>query len=109
MPRTMKWPPTPRSGRIDMVEGAGATRILVMQVLSDLQTNPFNDVLLSLGNPTFRTASAARARIQNALRRLGRVIRIESISEEGSGEDRTYTIDYVDLEVRQPGSVTVNG
>ena len=109
MPRTMKWPPTTRRGRIDMAEGVEATRILVMQVLSDLQTNPFNDIGISLGDQTFRVKTSATARIEQTLRRLGRLIRIESIESSTEGEGATYTINYTDLEVRAKGSVTING
>ncbi len=111
MAKTMVWPPTPRSGRVPMVQGAEATRILVMATLSDLQTNPFNENSLSLGNITFRVEKATRARIEAALKRLRSMIHVEAIieSDDDGESEKTYTINFTDLETRKKRSVTVNG
>ncbi len=107
----MKWPPEVVNGRIPFVEGAEATRILVIQTLSNLQTQPFNEQSLSLGDVTFRPATATVARIQSALRRLSSIISIDSIQERRSqgGTSVEYLIEYVDRETRIRQEVTING
>lgn len=109
MARTMKWPPIPEGGRIPMIDGGEATRAVVMQTLSDLQTNPFNPIDLSLGEVTFRVKSAVRSRIYGALNRMRSMVRIENIDQVDDGERTTITINYVDLETREQGSVTIDG
>lgn len=111
MARTMKWPPVPEGGRIPMVEGVDASTILVVQTLSDLQTNPFNDALLSLGNVAFQPVSQARARIKNALKRLTRVIEVQNIVENKNTEDGDveYVVQFTDRETRTKAEANVNG
>lgn len=106
--RTMAWPPVPLGGRLGWVEGADASAVLVLMTLSDLQTNPFNDKNLSLGDITFRVRSANKARIDNALRRLARIIAIESIIESVDPEGNVrYNIKFQDRETRVAGEVLV--
>jgi hypothetical protein len=104
----MKWPPVPENGRLPMVEGARATATVVMLTLSDLQTNPFNDSRLSLGDVTFRPGSATRTRIDAALQRLKRTLSVEAIIEkvdtDGSAE---YTVLFNDRETKTKAEVTV--
>ena len=107
--RSMKWPPTPEKGRIPLVEGAIATRQVVALTLTDLQTNPFNDPFLSLGDLAFRNSQVVRARAESALKRLERLISIQAVREEGVGDDKSIIVDYVDREARIPGSVTIPG
>lgn len=107
----MKWPPVPVGGRLPMVQGVDASTVLVIQTLSDLQTNPFNDPLLSLGNVTYRPANTIRARIGNALRRLNRVIEVQAIIERRADDDgnNEYVVQFIDRETRTKSEVTING
>ena len=110
MARTMKWPPDPKGGRIDMVEGIDATVTAVVMTLGDLSQNPFNPTDLSMGDITFKTQSTAKSRIQLALRRLEKIIIVDSI-EETTDEDgnAVYVISFTDREARVQRSVSING
>lgn len=106
----MKWPPVTVNGRIPFVEGAEATIAVVLLTLSDLQAQPFNDSLLSLGDVTFKVQSAARARIEGALRRLARLISVIDVQETKDDEgEAAYLIIYTDRETRTRQEVTANG
>ena len=114
MGRTMKWPPTPEGGRIPFVEGLDASTVLVVQTLSDLQTNPFNDPRLSLGDITFRTSQMAIGRISGAITRLKTIVEVIRVIEVGTKEEnedgeRTYVVEFIDRETRQPSQVVING
>ena len=108
MARTMKWPPVPVNGRIPFVQGVDATNVLIINVLSDLQAQPFNDDQLSLGNLTWRTESTATGRITGALDRLKTIISINNIDEkrDEDGGASTYLIEYFDRETRSESEVT---
>lgn len=108
--KTMDWPPSLKNGRLQMVTGAAATRVLVMQTLGDLQQNPFNPDGISLGNITYRVEGAVRARISNVLSRLGKLITIQGISETKNAEGKKIiTIDFIDRETRTQGRTTIDG
>ncbi len=109
MARTMKWPPVPVAGRIPMVEGVAASTVLIIQTLSDLQTQPFNSPLLSLGNITFKQSNTVRARINNTLKRLVRIIEVQGVIERRSidDSDNEYVVQFVDRETRTKSEVTV--
>lgn len=109
MATTISWPPTPKNGRLTMVSGAEATRILVMMTLGDLRANPYNETDLSLGDVTYRVRAAIRGRIETALRRLRRAIRVEMIDETRSGDSATFDVRYLDLETKTKGKVTIDG
>lgn len=98
--KTMRWPPTPSGGRIPLVEGAEATRQLVAMTLGDLRANPFNPDGLSLGDVAFRPESVARASVEAALARLGKIIRVESVAEGPLRDDgsKSITVNFIDLE-----------
>ena len=111
MARTMKWPPTPEQGRLPFVEGIDATNIVVIQTLSDLQANPFNDPLLSLGEVTFKDPKKVEARVTSVLTRLRALIDIEAILVDRSkaGDEMEVVVHFQDREIRQKSEVTVNG
>lgn len=108
--KTMDWPPNLRNGRLQMATGAAATRILVLQTLGDLQQNPFNPDDISLGDITYRVSGVIRARVSNVLKRLGKMITIQAITEgtDQSGK-KTITIDFIDRETRTQGRTTIDG
>lgn len=108
--KTMNWPPTLKNGRLQMVTGASATRVLVMQTLGDLQQNPYNPDGISLGDITYRVEGAARARVSNVLSRLGKLIIIQGISESKNTDGKkTITVDFIDRETRTQGRTTIDG
>jgi len=109
MARTMRWPPLLKGGRAQMVEGADATVEVVKTTLSDLQNNPFNPDGLSLGQVTFRPGGVVRGRITSAVRRLNRILTLDSIDDTGVGEERTVTVNVIDRETMTPRSVTLDG
>lgn len=108
---TVQWPPALINGRMQTVYGDDATKVTVMQVLSDLQTNPFNDDDTSLGDVTFKPDSGStRARIQRALQRLRQLIHVEALTEERVDVGEVvFKVDYIDLETKAKGSVKING
>lgn len=112
MARTMKWPPTPVNGRIPFVEGIDATNIIITQTLGDLQQNPFNDPLLSMGDLAFKDTRQVQPRVEGALRRITQLIELEAVDVNRDDSDEgkvSVTIYYQDREVRQRSEVTVNG
>jgi hypothetical protein len=108
--KTMDWPPRLKNGRLQMVTGAEATRVLVMQTLGDLQQNPFNPDDISLGDVTFRVNGIIRARISNVLKRMAKLITIQAITESSDQEGKkVIMIDFIDRETRTQGRTTVDG
>jgi hypothetical protein len=110
--RTMAWPPDTVNGRIPLVEGPRALAVVVALTVSDLQANPFNDPMLSLGSVIFRTVPTATARIERALTRLSSIAIIDAIEQETLDEengDVVYVIKFTDRETRTPAQVTING
>lgn len=110
----MKWPPRPVNGRIPYVEGVEATTTLVIQTLSDLQTNPFNPSGLSLGDVTFKNRDTAEGRVRSALDRLRSIVYVERIRKISDAEDEEegraeYIVEFIDRETRQPSEVRING
>jgi hypothetical protein len=92
-----------------MVEGPEATREVVLLTLSDLQNQPFNPDGLSLGDLTYRVSGVVNARILQALRRLGSLIVVNSVTETVVEDDREYEIIWIDRESRTRRSETING
>lgn len=114
MGKTMKWPPVPVNGRIPYVSGVDSSTVLVVQTLSDLQTNPFNPDQLSLGEVAFKSRDVAEARISASLSRLSPIIQVDRVLRTTSTADElegkvTYEIEFIDRETRQPSKVNVNG
>lgn len=108
--KTMNWPPELRNGRLQMVSGAAATRVLIMQTLGDLQQNPYNPDAISLGNVTYRVNNAISARISSVLTRLGNLVSIQGITETRVADgSKKITIDFTDRETRTPGRATIDG
>lgn len=110
----MLWPPVPVNGRIPYVEGAEATTVLIINVLSDLSNNPFNPDSLSLGDLTYKPLPGAEARIRATMNRLRNVAFVDTVVETTSPADkvegkREFSITYTDRETRQRREVTVNG
>ena len=108
--KTIDWPPNFTDGRMEWVSGAAASRVLIMQTLGDLTQNPFNPKNICLGNVTFRTMRSARSRVQVALKRVASIVAVQTVSETDTHDGtKVITVQFIDRETRERGSLTING
>lgn len=107
--KTIEWPPVLRGGKLSLISGADASRVLVAQTVGDLTQNPFNPPGLSLGDVTFRTSGVVRARVSAVLKRMNKLVTIQSITEtDDQNGSKTISVEFTDRETNTKARVNAD-